>query len=100
MIHFTHLGKQGKNPYIWYNVDGYITTIGELAEIFNINHVTLRVRLNKYGWDIAPACLVPNTVKLTFKEVTQLTEDPTLETRFKAALRKHFGRPSPMNFGG
>jgi hypothetical protein len=99
MVNFKLLGKQGKNPNIWYDVDGYITTLTELARIFNINHNTLRQRL-RYDWDIAPACLVGSTLKLSFKEVTMLTMDPTIEDQFKSALRKHFDRPSSSSFGG
>ncbi len=98
MISLNLLGKQGKNPRIWYEVCGYVLTITELAEIFKISHLTLRQRL-KYGWDVHAACLVPNTVKLTFKEVTLLTQDPSLEPKFKEILRKHFDRPSLTSFG-
>jgi hypothetical protein len=99
MIECTVLGKQGKSPHIWYSVDGYITTLTELSVIFNLHHVTLRQRL-RFGWDLIPACLIPNTVKMTFKDVNILSQDPTLEVQFREKLIKYFGRPSPTNFKG
>lgn len=97
MVTLTLLGKRDKSPNVWYEVCGYITTIGELADIFEMNHHTLRQRL-RYGWDIAPACIIQNTRNLTFKDFAVLTADPEVEAEFKAKVEKHFNRPSINHF--
>jgi hypothetical protein len=98
MITFTLLGKKGKNPAIWYDVAGYITTISELATIFNVNHNTLRQRL-RYGWSIEAACQVSNTLKLNFNEVAMLIQDDSLAPTFLTRLESYFGRPSTYTLG-
>lgn len=97
MATLTLLGKQGKNPCIWYDVNGYVVTISELARLFGVNHNTLRQRV-RYGWNIAAACIVDSTSKLSFSQVAELMADPAVETKFEAALRAHFNRPSTLNF--
>lgn len=98
MVPFTLLGKQGKHPALWYEVGGYVTTITELASIFDINHNTLRQRI-KYGWSIEAACLVNNTLKLNFNEVAMLISDGSLAPTFLTKMQKHFGRPSTYILG-
>lgn len=97
MITLNKLGKVGKAPQIWYEVNGYVVTITELAEIFKINHVTLRSRIRS-GWYIAPACLVDAANSWNSETINQFAKQHDYETEFKTTLLKHFGRPTLAAF--
>lgn len=97
MIKMKLLGKHGKAPALWYDVEGYLTTLTELGEIFKINHVTLRARL-KSGWNLSNACLVQGSQGWTNKELHKFINGNDLDGEFIKKLRTHFARPTPADF--
>ncbi len=95
MLEITQIGKEGKTPAKWIDVNGYVTNIAELSFIFGIHNGTLRNRIRS-GWHVGAACLVPTPTPYTSETINERAKVVDFETEFLARLAKHFGnRPVP-----
>jgi len=95
MLEITLIGREGKTPTNWIDINGYVTNLAELSFIFGIHHGTLRNRY-KSGWHIGAACLVPTPTPYTSITINEQAKVTDFETEFLARLSKHLGsRPVP-----
>lgn len=93
MIELKYIGKVGKKPHIWIDVAGYITTQTALAEIFEINLITLRARLAS-GWPLSAALIIPATNEWSAASASDSAKLPAYEYSVIMTLYRHFKYPT------
>lgn len=97
MIEVKNIGKVGGKPQKWIDVCGYVMTQTDLANIFEINLISLRARIAS-GWPIAAALVVPCSNTITVGGVIDSSKLPAYEHSMIMTLYRYFKYPTKETY--